>query len=119
MNRDSNGCKPAEQNPSTIARRLLFPEPLSPLQGLGSFCRLTQGVALGYHLSGFQPFESSVVETLCASALKGAVVAGTESADRDFLIVNGALLTIPRMTEEKRKSFACASRTILRIAGAS
>ena len=36
---------------------------LSPLQGLNSFCSLTQGgarftsLALGYHLSGFQPFQ--------------------------------------------------------------
>ena len=35
---------------------------LSPLQGLNSFCSLTQGgarftsLALGYYLSGFQPF---------------------------------------------------------------
>src|SRR5439155_17327924 len=36
---------------------------LSPLQGFRAFCSLTQGgarftsLALGYHLSGFQPFQ--------------------------------------------------------------
>jgi hypothetical protein len=29
---------------------------LSPFPGLKSFERFTQGVALGYYLSGFQPF---------------------------------------------------------------
>jgi len=30
-------------------------------------------------------------------------------AGRDFLIQNGVLLTIPRLTERKRKSFVCAT----------
>src|SRR5947207_11686471 len=34
---------------------------LPPLQGLLCFERLTQGVALGYHLSGLQPFESASI----------------------------------------------------------
>jgi hypothetical protein len=40
-----------------------LPELLSPLQGLNSFCWLTQGgarftsLALGYYLSGLRPFQ--------------------------------------------------------------
>src|SRR5204863_5032129 len=38
---------------------------------------------------------------------------------KELLMVNGVLWTRATMTAESRKSFACASRTIWRMAGAS
>jgi len=44
---------------------------LPPLQGLNSFCSLTQGgarstsLALGYYLSGFQPFQFEPLHVGC------------------------------------------------------
>jgi hypothetical protein len=47
-----------------MARNLLsrdgVGETSAALTGLGNFVGLTQGVALGYHLPGFQPFCISV-----------------------------------------------------------
>jgi hypothetical protein len=37
---------------------------LSPLQGLEFFWRLTQSFALGYYLSGLQPFEFALIREI-------------------------------------------------------
>src|SRR5438477_9071692 len=62
--------------------RVWFVKFLPPFQGLDSFCSLTQGGArftsltLGYHLSGFQPFQVEPPHVGC-HGLKSAAFAFT------------------------------------------